>query len=46
MEEAVTSELVSATDFPVIQGKYREFLRFGLGYANTFVEMMIKISAL
>ena len=28
LEEAVTSELVSATKFPVIQGKYREFHQF------------------
>jgi hypothetical protein len=28
LEGAVTSELVSATNFPVIQGKYREFHRF------------------
>jgi hypothetical protein len=28
VEGAVTSELVSAADFPVIQGKYREFDRF------------------
>ena len=30
--EAVSSELVSAIEFPVYQGEYREFCRFGHRY--------------